>query len=115
MDLVYALGVNPGGAGSASGPAGGPLGAVLPLVLVFLVFYFLLIRPQQNQAKQHKEFLNNLKKGDEVITSGGVHGRITGITEAVVTLEVADKVRIKIQRGNISGLKPNPAVEKTGS
>ncbi len=115
MDLVYALGANPAGTGGAPGPAGGPLGAILPLVLVFLVFYFLLIRPQQNQAKRHKEFLNNLKKGDEVITSGGVHGKITGLTETVVTLEVADKVRIKIQRSNISGLKPNPAVEKTGS
>ena len=94
-------------------PGGGLVGALLPLVLLFLVFYFLLIRPQQNQAKKHKQFLEGLNKGDEVVTSGGIHGRVTGITETVITLEIADKVRIKVQRGNISGMKPKPA-EKTG-
>jgi len=115
MDLVYAMGMGPGGAGSAGGaPTGGMMGSLLPLLLMFLVFYILLIRPQQKRAKQHKELLNTLQKGDEVITSGGLFGRVTGITENVVTLEVADKVRVKVQRGNISGLKPKPAAEKSG-
>ena len=65
------------------------MGALLPLVLMFLVFYILLIRPQQKRTKQHKDFLSSLKKGDEVVTSGGIHGKVTGITENVVTLEVA--------------------------
>ena len=115
MDLVYAMGTGPGGVGLGGGaPAGGMMGSLLPLLLMFLVFYILLIRPQQKRAKQHKELLNTLKKGDEVITSGGLFGRVTGITENVVTLEVADKVRIKVQRGNISGLKPKPAADKAG-
>jgi preprotein translocase subunit YajC len=113
MDLVYAMGTGPGGAGPAGGaPGGGMMGALLPLLLMFLVFYILLIRPQQKRTKQHRDFLNALKKGDEVITSGGLHGKVTGITENVVTLEVADKVRIKVQRGNISGTKPKPASDK---
>ena len=115
MDWAYAMGTGPGGAGAGAGaPGGGMMGALLPLVLMFLVFYLLLIRPQQKRTKQHKDFLNSLKKGDEVVTSGGIHGRVTGITENVVTLEVADKVRIKVQRGNISGLKPKLAGEKNG-
>lgn len=113
MDWVYAMGTGPGGAGGA-GPGGGMMGALLPLLLMFLVFYILLIRPQQKRTKQHREFLESLKKGDEVITSGGIYGRVTGITENVVTLEVADKVRIKVQRANISGTKPKTAGEKTG-
>ena len=115
MDLVYAMGTGPGGAGAAGGaPAGGMMGSLVPLLLMFLVFYILLIRPQQKRTKQHRELLNSLKKGDEVITSGGLFGKVTGITENVVTLEVADKVRIKVQRANISGLKPKPAAEKSG-
>jgi preprotein translocase subunit YajC len=90
------------------------MGALLPLVLMFLVFYLLLIRPQQRKTKQHREFLNSLKKGDEVITSGGIYGRVTGITENVVTLEVADKVRIKVQRSHVAGTKPKPAADKSG-
>ena len=110
--LVQAQGQ--GGGSAVPGCGGGGITQLLPLILMFLVFYFLLIRPQQKRTKQHKEFLNSLKKGDEVITSGGLFGRVTGITESVVTLEVADKVRIKVQRGNISGTKPKPVAEKNG-
>ncbi|MEN8140839.1 MAG: preprotein translocase subunit YajC [Thermodesulfobacteriota bacterium] len=79
-----------------------PIASFVPMILIFVVFYFLLIRPQQKKAKQLQEFLTNLHKGDEVITSGGVHGKITGLTDAVVTLEIADKVRIKVSRANIA-------------
>jgi preprotein translocase subunit YajC len=115
MDWVYAMGTGPGGAGAGgAAPGGGMMGALFPLLLMFLVFYILLIRPQQKRTKEHREFLNSLKKGDEVITSGGIYGKVTGITENVVTLEVADKVRIKVQRGNVSGMKPKPASDKSG-
>jgi len=87
--------------------------ALLPLVLMFLVFYFLLIRPQQKRTKEHRDFLGALEKGEEVITTGGIYGRVTGITDSVVTLEIADKVRIKIQKANIAGRKPK-VPEKTG-
>jgi|YNPNPStandDraft_1061719.scaffolds.fasta_scaffold136436_2 preprotein translocase subunit YajC len=108
MEWAFAMGAGQGGApgGTPGAPAGGMLQALFPLLLMFLVFYFLLIRPQQKRVKQHKELLANLKRGDEVVTTGGIHGKITGITENVVTLEIADNVRIKVQRDNISGLKP---------
>ncbi len=113
IDLAYAMGVPPGGGAGAGGAGGGMFGALLPLVLMFFVFYFLLIRPQQKRTKQHREFLDALQKGEEVITSGGIYGRVTGITDNVITLEIADRVRIKIQRANISGAKAKTP-EKTG-
>ena len=97
--LAYAMGQGGGGEG-----AGGGLGAFLPLILMFAIFYFLLIRPQQKKAKQHKQLLAALKKGDRVVTSGGLHGVVTGITEDVVTVEIAPKVRVKISRPSISGV-----------
>jgi preprotein translocase subunit YajC len=109
MEWVYAMGVGTGtGGGSPGTPGGGMVGALFPLALMFLVFYFLLIRPQQKRTRQHKQLLENLKRGDEVITTGGIYGKITGITENVITLEIADNVRIKVQRENVSGLKPKP-------
>lgn len=85
--------------------AGGPGGfaSFLPLILIFAVFYFLLIRPQQKQAKQHQLFLDELKNGNKVITKGGIHGTITGLTDTTVTLEIAQDVRIKVSRSAISG------------
>ena len=78
--------------------------ALLPFLLMFVVLYFLLIRPQQKRSKQHQAVLEKLKKGDRVITSGGLYGRITGITDTVVTLEISEKVRVKVGRANIAGL-----------
>lgn len=85
--------------------AGGPQGIMgfLPLILIFVVFYFLLIRPQQKKAKDHQAFIANLKKGDEVLTSGGIQGKITGLTDRVATLEIADNVRVKVARPYILG------------
>ena len=77
--------------------------AFVPLILIFVIFYFLLLRPQQKKAKEQKEFLNQLKAGDMVITAGGLHGKITGLTDAVVTMEIADKVRVKVSRNQVSG------------
>jgi len=82
----------------AAPPTAGGLAGFLPLILIFVVFYFLLIRPQQKKAKEHQEFINNLKKGDNVVTSGGIHGKVTGMTDAIVTMEIADGVRIKVNR-----------------
>jgi preprotein translocase subunit YajC len=93
--------------GTAAGPggqAGGGLAAFVPIILMFVIFYFLLIRPQQKKAKQHQEMIANLKKGDRVITSGGIHGLITALDENTVTLEVAEKVRIKVTRSSLAGL-----------
>ncbi len=79
----------------------GQLGAFLPLILLFVIFYFLLIRPQQKHQKKRQELLRSLKKGDRVVTIGGIHGLIKEINEDVLTLKVADNVNIKFSRGGI--------------
>lgn len=99
--LAYAMGGQ--GAGGAGGQ-GGSFGAFVPLILMFAIFYFLLIRPQQKKAKQHKQLLAALKKGDRVVSSGGLHGVVTGLTDDIVTMEIAPKVRVKVSRGSISGV-----------
>jgi preprotein translocase subunit YajC len=99
--LAYAMGGQ--GAGGAGGQGGG-FGAFVPLILMFAIFYFLLIRPQQKKAKQHKQLLAALKKGDRVVSSGGLHGVVTGLTDDIVTMEIAPKVRVKVSRGSISGV-----------
>jgi preprotein translocase subunit YajC len=87
----------------ATPAAGGGLAGFLPLILIFVVFYFLLIRPQQKKAKEHSAFLGNLKKGDDIVTSGGILGRITGLTDNIVTVEIAEGIRIKVNRPSILG------------
>jgi preprotein translocase subunit YajC len=74
---------------------------------MFVVFYFLLIWPQQKKAKTHRQVLSNLQKGDNVVTSSGIYGTITGLTDTVVTLEIAEKVRIKVSRSSIAGVIKN--------
>ncbi len=81
---------------------------LLPMILMFAVFYFLLLRPQAKRAKAHANTLAMLKRGDEVITAGGIYGRVEGLTDDFITLEVADGVKIKVVRKHIaSKLKEN--------
>ncbi|HSB07361.1 MAG TPA: preprotein translocase subunit YajC [Thermodesulfobacteriota bacterium] len=95
--LAYAMGPTPGGGGGASS-----IMSFLPIILIFIVFYFLLIRPQQKRAKEHRALLSNLREGDKVLTSGGIIGRITGIKDDEITVEISDKVRVKFARGSIT-------------
>ncbi len=90
----------------AGGAADGGLLSLLPLVLIFVVFYFLLIRPQQKRAKEHKKMVETLKNGDEVVTNGGTLGKVTAVGEQFVTLEVAAGVEIKVQRQAIQMMLP---------
>jgi preprotein translocase subunit YajC len=84
------------------------LSTLLPMILMFAVFYFLLLRPQAKRAKAHADTLAQLKRGDEVITSGGIYGRVEGLTDEFITLEIADGVRVKVVRRQIaSKLKEN--------
>ncbi len=76
-------------------------------MLIFGVFYLLLIRPQQKKAKEHKTVLENLKKGDAVITQGGLLGKITALSDQILTLEIADKVQVRVSRAHIAGLAPS--------
>jgi preprotein translocase subunit YajC len=90
-------------AAGAPAPSGGAaIAQFVPLILIFVVFYFLLIRPQQKKAKQHREMLQNLQKGDEVITAGGIIGKIVGVTNDVLTLEVGENMKIKVARNFVS-------------
>lgn len=92
-----------GGGGGGSG-WGGSVQSLGMLGLMFVVFYFMLIRPQQKRAKEHQSMLGGLKKGDRIVTTGGLIGRISGMTDRLVTLEVAEKVRVQVLRSQIQGL-----------
>lgn len=87
------------------GMGGSPIAAILPFVLIFVLFYFLILRPQQKQQKEKQELLKNLKRGDSVITVGGIYGRILNVAEDVVTLEIAKGLSVRVSRGSISGLE----------
>ncbi len=99
-------GGGPGGQGGQGGPGG--LGIFLPLIVTFAIFYFLLVRPQQRQTKERNNMLAALKKGENVVTAGGLHGKIVGLTDTIVTLEVGEasgqKVRLKYDRSQIARL-----------
>jgi preprotein translocase subunit YajC len=79
---------------------------VVPMIFMVVIFYFLLIRPQQRKAKEHKALLDNLKKGDRVITNGGLIGTIVNIEDPLVIIEIADKVRVEVARPYIAGFAP---------
>ena len=94
------------GAAQASNTASGsPMGMVYYMLVVFAIFYFLLIRPQKKQQKEHKDMLEAVKKNDEVVTSGGIYGTVVNIQNDIVTLRVDDNTRIKVQKSAISGIK----------
>jgi preprotein translocase subunit YajC len=96
------------------GPTGGIGGMLLPMALIFIVFYFILIRPQSNRAKETQKMLAELKKGDEVVTSGGIIGRVSGVKDTEITLQVQEGVRIRIQRSAVTGrLKASSESSKT--
>ncbi len=98
--------------GQSKAPSGSPrkpslIEQFMPFVFLLVIIYFLFIRPNQKRIKSHQEFTKNLKKGDEVLTSGGVLGKIDGLTEKYVILEIAEKVRIRVLRQNISSFSQN--------
>lgn len=89
---------------AGSGAQGGQQGyeGIIMLVLMFAIFYFLLIRPQQKRAKQHRKLIESLKAGDNVITAGGLHGKIVAVQDDVITLEVDKGVKMKFNRSSVS-------------
>ena len=80
----------------------GGLMAFAPFLLMFAVLYFLILRPQQKRMKEQQSMINALKQGDEIMTQSGILGKVTGITEKVVTVEIADNVRVKMLKGQVS-------------
>jgi preprotein translocase subunit YajC len=93
-------------AAAGAGQASPMWSFVVPMIFMVVIFYFLLIRPQQKKAKEHKALLDNLKKGDRIISSGGIIGTIVNIDDQVVNVEIADKVRIEMGRPYIAGFAP---------
>jgi preprotein translocase subunit YajC len=95
-------------AGGASGGTMGVLLGLAPWIAIFVIFYFLMIRPQQQRVKQHQAAINSVKKGDEVITGGGIRGRVTKVTDDEAEVEIAQGVKIRVVKSTISQvLTPN--------
>lgn len=92
-------------AGAAAGQSD-PITSFLPLIIIFVIFYFLLIRPQSKRAKEHKAMVTGLAKGDEVVTNGGLLGRISAIDDSFITLEISEGVEVHLQRNAIGSLMP---------
>ena len=103
--------ISPAFAQATGSSPGGDLMAFLPMVAIFVVFYFLLIRPQQKRSKESKAMLSALQKGDEIVTAGGIVGRITKLTDAYATVEVAPNVEMTVQRSAISLMLPKGTIK----
>jgi preprotein translocase subunit YajC len=104
---LLAMAAPPGGGGGQT-QQGGMFATMVPLLVIFAIFYFLMIRPQQKQQKKHKEMLGALKKGDKVVTRGGILGTVFALADAVITVEVSENVRIRFSRDAIAGIEaPN--------
>lgn len=99
IETAYAMAPQSG----QGGGQGGGMGILFMIVPLFLIFYFLLFRPQKRRADEQKKLLASVKKGDMIVTQGGLQGRITGLTDSTATLEVAEKVRVKVSRSHIAG------------
>ncbi len=102
IDLAYAMAPSPGGGGN-----GGGILQILPLMIgMFAIMYFLIIRPQQKQRRERESLLRAIKKGDRVVTSGGLYGTVVGLSEHTVTLKVADQVKLEFERSAIGRIVP---------
>lgn len=109
MDLIDLI-ISPAYAQDV-GSSAGAFSSFLPLILLIVVFYFLLIRPQSKRAKEHKKLLSELKKGDEVVSNGGVVGKIVKVEESFVEVEIAKNVIVKIQRQAINQKVPKGTIK----
>jgi preprotein translocase subunit YajC len=107
LDLI----VSPAAAQAAPPAQGSPMSLVVMMVLFFAVFYFMAIRPQMKRAKEHRTLLSGLVKGDEVITNGGMAGRVVDLGESFVSLEIADGVSVKVQKNAITAVLPKGSLK----
>jgi preprotein translocase subunit YajC len=106
---AYAMGA-PGGAGAQGG--GGGLSSLIMMVVIFAIFYFILIRPQQKKMKEHKKMVEELKKGERIITSGGIYGTVENSTSDTLTVKIAEGVKVKITRSSVAAVvKPEEEKE----
>jgi preprotein translocase subunit YajC len=108
IQTAYAMGQSQQTAGA---DAPNPLISLMPLILMFVVFYFLLIRPQQKKQKEHLQMLDSIKKNDEVITTGGIHGTVINIKEKTYSIRVDDNVKLEVSKSAVSTVKKKVSVE----
>ena len=111
LDVLLDLTISPAyaqatGQSAPGGLFGGGIAGILPMVLIFGAVYFLMIRPQTKRAKEHRAMLDKLGNGDEVITNGGIAGVVRDIGDSFVTVEIADNVRVRLQKGAIANVLP---------
>lgn len=115
--------ISPAYAQTAAPGGGDFFMSLLPLILIFVVFYMLLIRPQQKKMKEHQAMISAVKRGDQVITSGGIYGKVTKVEDTNVTVEIAKDVQVKVVKGTLSDVvnktqpvaPPTPANDQGGS
>jgi preprotein translocase subunit YajC len=93
-------------ANAQDGGATDPFGFLLPMIVIFAAFYFLLIRPQQKKQKAHTALISALKEGDEILTAGGILGKITGVSDHYVVVKVSDTTEMKMQKSSVSQIVP---------
>ncbi len=98
-------------------PGGSPFDLLVPMVAIFLIFYFLLIRPQTRKQKEHEAMLSRIERGDNVVTTGGLHGKVIGVTDDVLTVEIAavkgDRVRVKVSRSRVDSVQKGKGGEES--
>ena len=92
-------------------PQPDPIMQMLPLIVLIIIFYFLLIRPQMKRAKEHKQMVGGLAKGDEVVTSGGIAGKIREVGESMILVEIADGVKVKVQKSAVGNTLPKGSLD----
>ena len=108
--------ISPAYAQAGGGSGGGGLEALLPLILIFVVFYFLLIRPQQKKMKHHREMLTAIRRGDKVVTGGGIMGSVTKVDgDTEITVEIAKDVKVKVRRDLVSSVVSKTAPQAAAS
>ena len=100
VDIAYAMGA-PGG----EGQSGGALGGLLMILIIFGIFYFLLVRPQMRRQKEHQAMVSSLRKGDKVVTTGGIHGTIVGVKDDIAVIKIADQVKIEVSKSCVAAVK----------
>ena len=100
IETAYAMGTP----GDAAAQGGGGASGLIMMVIIFAIFYFILIRPQQKKMKEHKKMVEDLKKGDEIITSGGIYGTVEGVTSDTLTVKIAEGTKVKVTRSSVSAV-----------
>ena len=113
MNLPMSFVIAQAAPAAGAAPAANPLMTFLPLILLFVVFYFLMIRPQMKRQKEHRNLVAGLSKGDEVVTNGGIAGRVDEVGESFITVEIAPNVKIKLQKGAVQQVLPKGTLKSS--